>query len=330
VQALRSSEALSSNKEISVKKIACIGAGNVGRSWAMVFARAGHQVQLYDVDADTLRNKTMSLIEASLADQQSAGLLDDAVATGGRITPCLDLETAVADADYVQESVFEDASLKRELFGRLDALAQPDCILASSTSAIPGSEFMQALQYPERALVVHPVNPPHLIPLVELCRGPGTADSTLSSVQTFMESLGQVPIVVRSEIAGFILNRLQFTLVGELMHLVSEGYCSAEDADKVVKHGLALRWAFLGPTEVAHLNASEGFLGFVDGLGDMMKRLARDSKVDYPWTRADAEKIHEPLSKQMPIEQISEYQRWRDRRIMALRNHLQTAESPKT
>ena len=312
-----------------MKKIACIGAGNVGRSWAMVFARAGHHVQLYDIDAQGLRHNTLPLIEASLADQEAAGLVSDAVATLARIEFCEDLEAAVADADYVQESVFEDADLKRTLFGRLDGLTKADCVLASSTSAIPGSEFIQALQHPERALVVHPVNPPHLIPLVELCRGPDTSESILAEVQNFMESLGQVPIVVRNEIAGFILNRLQFTLVGELMHLVSEGYCTAEDADKVVKHGLALRWAFLGPTEVAHLNASEGFLGFVDGLGDMMKRLATDARVDYPWTRADAEKIHEPLAKQMPVERIGEYQQWRDRRIMALRDHLRTAEPPR-
>ena len=311
-----------------MRKIACVGAGNVGRSWAMVFARAGLQVQLYDSDATALQRDTMPLIKASLADQADAGLVDDAAATAARIVPCTDLETAVRDVDYVQESVYEDAGLKRELFGQLDALSRPDCILASSTSAIPGSEFMQALQFPERALVVHPVNPPHLIPLVELCKGPGTSDATLARANEFMESLGQVPIVVRKEIAGFILNRLQFTLVGELMHLVSTGFCSAEDADKVVKHGLALRWAFLGPTEVAHLNASEGFLGFVDGLGDMMKRLATDAKVDYPWTRGDAEQIHAPLAKHMPIEQIGEFQRWRDRRIMALREHLAGAESP--
>ena len=308
-----------------MKKIACIGAGNVGRSWAMVFARAGHEVQLYDVDAEGLRRHTLPLIEASLADQQSAGLVTDATATAARIQLCADLEAAVGDADYVQESVFEDAGLKRELFQRLDGLCRPDCVLASSTSAIPGSEFMQALRFPERALVVHPVNPPHLIPLVELCRGPGTSETVLTSVRDFMESLGQVPIVVREEIAGFILNRLQFTLVGELMHLVAAGFCSAEDADKVVKHGLALRWAFLGPTEVAHLNATKGFLGFVDGLGDMMKRLAGDAKVDYPWTRADAERIHAQLVAQMPVEQIPEFQRWRDRRIMALRQHLRDA-----
>ena len=234
--------------------------------------------------------------------------------------------TTLSGADYVQESVFEDVDLKRTLFAELDVLTDPQCILASSTSAIPGSQFMQDLRYPGRALIVHPVNPPHLIPLVELCRAPGTQEGTLGQVKQFMEDLGQVPIVVRREIPGFILNRLQFTLVGELMHLVSEGFCSAEDADKVVKHGLALRWAFLGPTEVAHLNASKGFMGFVDGLGDMMKGLARDARVDYDWSREDASRIHDALCDAMPVERIAEFQRWRDQRIMELREHLRTAE----
>ena len=309
-----------------MKQVACIGAGNVGRSWAMVFARAGMSVNLYDADGQGLRERTLPLIASSLADQQAAGLIEDADATAARIRACDDLNEAIDGVQYVQESVFEDADLKRNLFAQLDRYTGEDCVLASSTSAIPGSEFMQDLHAPARALIVHPVNPPHLIPLVELCRAPGTAESTLETVKQLMETLGQVPIVVRREIPGFILNRLQFTLVGELMHLVSEGYCSAEDADKTVKHGLALRWAFLGPTQVAHLNATEGFLGFVDGLGDMMKRLAKDAQVDYDWTRADAERIHAGLEEDMPLERLADYQRWRDQRIMQLRHHLQSAE----
>ncbi len=310
-----------------MKQVACVGAGNVGRSWAMVFARAGMKVAIYDVNVAALRSDTMALIQASLADQEQAGLVEDAVATAGRITVCEDLEPAVDGADYVQESVYEDTKLKQTLFAQLDGCSNERTILASSTSAIPGSEFMRNMRYPERALIVHPVNPPHLIPLVELCRAPGTSETTLHQVKQFMESLGQVPIIVRREIPGFILNRLQFTLVGELMHLVSEGFCSAEDADNVVKHGLALRWAFLGPTQVAHLNASQGFLGFVDGLGDMMKRLAKDAKVDYDWTREDAEQIHKALCQDMPVEHIAEFQRWRDQRIMQLRQHLRVAEA---
>ena len=307
--------------------IACIGAGNVGRSWAMVFARAGHEVRLYDRETDTVRDKVLPLVAASLADQQAAGLVDDAQAAAAHITACESLEEAIDGADYVQESISEQLELKQQVFRALDAGSSPDCILASSTSAIPGSEFMLELDHPERALIVHPVNPPHLIPLVELCATTATDPEVVERVRRFMDGLGQVPIVLRREIRGFILNRLQFTLVGELMHLVAEGVCSPADADKAVRHGLALRWAFLGPTEVAHLNATEGFLGFTDGLGAMMKRLARESRVDYDWTRADAEAIHAAVDAYMPVENMEDFQRWRDRRIMALRAHLADMQS---
>jgi 3-hydroxyacyl-CoA dehydrogenase len=140
-----------------------------------------------------------------------------------------------------------------------------------------------------------------------------------------MQRVGQQPIKVRKEIPGFILNRLQFTLVGEALHLVGEGYCSPEDIDKVLKYGLAMRWAFIGPFEVAHLNATKGFQGFVDGLGHMMRALAQDAKVDYDWGPDLAKCIHAKLMEKTPVDKIPERQAWRDRRIMALRKHLQRA-----
>ena len=140
------------------------------------------------------------------------------------------------------------------------------------------------------------------------------------------------------EIEGraFINGRYEDALSGGTRATISPGNgqklanvanCGIEDADKAVKNGLALRWAFIGPTEVAHLNATQGFLGFVDGLGDMMKDLARDAKPDYPWTREDAAKIHAARERDMPLERIPDFQRWRDRRIMALRQHLDRADN---
>lgn len=218
----------------------------------MVFARAGLDVRLYDTDTRALHDRALPLIAASLADQQAAGLVDDATSAAARISACESLDTAIDGVDYVQESISEQLELKQALFQALDAGTAPGCILASSTSAIPGSEFMAAISRPGRALIVHPVNPPHLIPLVELCATSATDPAVVEVARNFMESLGQVPIVLNKEIRGFILNRLQFALVGELMHLVAEGYCSPADADKTVRHGLAMRWAFLGPTEAAN------------------------------------------------------------------------------
>ena len=236
-----------------------------------------------------------------------------------RLHPAASIAEAVAGALHVQESVREDVAVKRQVFAEIAAAAPPEAILASSTSAIPGSDFLGGIARPERALVVHPVNPPSLIPLVELCGTRWTAPETITRTKALMSAAGMRPIVLNKEIDGFILNRLQFTLVAEAMHLVGEGYCSPEDIDAVLTDGLALRWASIGPFEVAHLNAPDGLQGFVDRLGPMMKRLGKDARTDYDWTAAQVASAHAALAKRIPLDRIADRQAWRDRRIMALR-----------
>jgi L-gulonate 3-dehydrogenase len=313
-------------ENLKPKTIACVGVGNVGRSWAIVFSRAGFNVKLYDNDLEAVQKHALPAIRQSLDDLVASGLLQDSESVLNRIQTAESLKQAVDGVIYVQESVKEDLQVKQQVFSELGMFAPADAILASSTSAIPGSGFMKAADSPQRCIIVHPVNPPHLIPLVELCSAPWTSAETMDRCMELMQQVGQKPIKVLKEVPGFILNRLQFSLVGEAMHLVGEGYCSPEDIDKVLKHGLAMRWAFIGPFEVAHLNATQGFQGFVDGLGDMMRSLAKDAKVDYEWGTELASQIHALLAEQTPIEELPERQAWRDRRIMALRKHLRSAE----
>ena len=205
------------------------------------------------------------------------------------------------------------------MFTGIDAAAPADCIFASSTSAIPGSHFLEAVSHPERALVAHPVNPPALIPLVELCATRSTSAATLERTRRIMVDAGMAPVVVRKEIDGFLLNRLQFTLVAEALHLVGEGYCSASDIDTVITQGLALRWASMGPFEVMHLNAARGFKGFAENLGGMMRRLGADARTDYDWTGALIDRIHAELAERIPLAEIPQRQTWRDQRIIATR-----------
>ena len=127
------------------------------------------------------------------------------------------------------------------------------------------------------------------------------------------------PITVRQEIDGFILNRLQYTLVAEAMHLVGEGYCGVEDIDRVLVDGLALRWASIGPFETAHLNSSEGFAGFVAQLGPMMKRMGKEARTDYDWNQSLVDDIHSALTSRTPVSDIPNRQTWRDRKILATR-----------
>ena len=311
-------------------KIACIGAGTVGHAWAAVFAGAGHKVALYDHVAGEVEARSLPKARETIAILARGGLIREPIETvAARITPASSIGNAVSEASYVQESVSEDVSVKRQVFAEIAAAAPPQAILASSTSAIRGSEFLSDMPGPERALVVHPVNPPSLIPLVELCATPFTSAAVLDTVRAFMTEVGMKPVTVLKEIDGFLLNRLQFTLVAEALHLVGEGYCSAADIDTVMTQGLALRWASIGPFEVAHLNAPDGFMGFATRLGAMMRRLGADARTDYDWSPELAERIHAELVERLPIAQIPDRQAWRNERVMALRK-LQAASGART
>lgn len=301
-------------------RVACIGAGTVGHAWAVVFARAGYDVALYDAQPDAITTHALPGIRRTLEMIAQSGMLDEPVATIlARISKAGSIADAVADTLYVQESVREDVAVKRQVFAEIAAAAPTTSILASSTSAIPGSEFLGDICNPERALVVHPVNPPSLIPLIELCGTGRTSRATIEQVRDLMRGIGMSPIVLKKEIDGFILNRLQFTLVAEALHLVGEGYCEIGDIDAVLSDGLALRWAFIGPFHVAHLNAPEGIQGFVERLGPMMRRLGKDAQTDYDWTSSQIADAHSTLSRTIPLSDIPKRQNERDRHILALR-----------
>ncbi len=309
--------------------VACIGAGTVGRAWAVVFASAGHTVRLYDTSPSEIRERALPGSRTSLELLAENGLLNEPVEkVFARIEVAETIAAAVAGAIHVQESVREDVEVKRQVFAEIAAHASEQAILASSTSALPGSTFLLDIAAPERALVVHPVNPPSLIPLVELCGTGLTSAGTIEQVRQFMLSAGMRPIVLKKEIDGFILNRLQFTLVAEALHLVGEGYCTPDDIDAVLKDGLALRWASIGPFEVAHLNAPDGLQGFVDRLGPMMRQLGKSARTDYAWTDKQARDIHTELEGRIALSSIGERQSWRDRRIMALRRMKRDVPDP--
>lgn len=309
--------------------VTCIGAGTVGRAWAVVFARAGHEVRLYDSLEGEAAGRALSGARQTLDLFADNGMLEEPVETVlARILPVASIGEAVGGADYVQESVREDVDVKRQVFAEIAAHARPDAILASSTSAIPGSDFLGHIANPERALVVHPVNPPSLIPLVELCGTNWTSPEVLEQARALMTEAGMRPIVLKKEIDGFILNRLQFTLVAEALHLVGEGYCTPEDIDAVLTDGLALRWASIGPFEVAHLNAPDGLQGFVDRLGPMMRHLGQSARTDYDWTPEQIADAHKRLAARIPGDRVAERQAWRDSRILALQRMKRDVADP--
>jgi 3-hydroxyacyl-CoA dehydrogenase len=221
--------------------VGLVGVGLIGRAWANVFSRAGWNVRLWDPVPAALA-AAPALIAQSLEDVARHGLAKDPAAAVKRIAAAVSLEAAVQDVELVVESGPERVEVKIELFARLDAAAPASAILASSSSAIVTSRFTEKLKGRHRCLVAHPVNPPHVVPIVELSGAPWTSPETIARARAIYDSVGQVPIVVKREIDGFILNRMQAVLLSEAMRLVGEGYVEAEDLDKTIRDGLGLRW----------------------------------------------------------------------------------------
>jgi 3-hydroxyacyl-CoA dehydrogenase len=217
----------------------------------------------------------------------------------------------------VHEHLPEQLELKRAMFAELDRVAPRDAVLASSTSAIPASQFTDHLAGRARCLVAHPVNPPHLVPVVELCGAPWTAATTIERAHAVMSDVGQVPIVVRREIDGFILNRLQGALLTEAMRLVADGYVSPDDLDKTIRDGLGLRWSFMGPFETIELNAPGGIARY----SSFYRRLAADPPPPDVWGAGSAERVVKDLGAAPSETDRERRTRWRDRRLLALRQH---------
>jgi 3-hydroxyacyl-CoA dehydrogenase len=304
--------------------VGIVGAGLIGRAWAIVFARAGHAVRLHDADAAAL-GSSLQAVDAALAELHRHGLLDEAPAVvRGRIAPVEALADALRGAGYVQESVRETVAAKQAIFAEMDAAAAPDCILASSTSYIPASSFSERLAGRARCLVAHPVNPPHIVPVVELCPAPWTAPEVVERARGLHEAAKQVPVVVRRELPGFILNRLQAALVCEAMRLFEDGYASAEDIDKTVRDGLGLRWALMGPLETIDLNAPGGVVDYAARYAATMVELNR-TQAAREWTEAAVRRLEAERRGALPAGRLAERTTWRDRRLMALVAHKRDA-----
>jgi 3-hydroxyacyl-CoA dehydrogenase len=305
-------------------KIAIVGAGLIGRSWAITFARGGHEVALYDVDAGQTA-WALETIARSLADMEEAGLIAGAGALKGLIRKATGLAAALDGACHVQENVAEQLDVKRQVFTEIETLAAKDAVLASSSSALMPSLIFEDLKGRERCLVAHPMNPPHLAPIVELCGAPFTGPETLARARETFTACGMAPITVRREIDGFILNRLQHAVLNEAFRLIANGYVSAGDLDLTMKDGLALRWSFMGPIETIDLNAPGGVADYMARYGETIRRVGHDIAQSRDWPDEVTAIMDAERRGAVPCETLDAEQAWRDRRLMALAVHKQDA-----
>lgn len=305
--------------------VAIVGAGLVGLGWAIVFARAGVEARIYDQDPELMAALPERLDQA-LADLEAHGLLDSPETAKARVRYCNTLECALDGPLYVQESVLERVDVKRALYEQLDGLIGSQVVVGSSSSGIPSSEFTHGLGIAPRCLVAHPVNPPYLVPIVELVPASWTRPDALEAVHALMRHVGQHPIRVSRELRGFVLNRLQGALLREAWALFDEGYCSAEDIDATISKGLGLRWSFMGPFETIDLNAPGGVADYANRLGDLYYRIAEERGQPEPWSEDLIERVEAERRAALPLEELPARAVWRDRRLMALAAHKRRQE----
>ncbi|MDQ3557657.1 MAG: 3-hydroxyacyl-CoA dehydrogenase, partial [Pseudomonadota bacterium] len=235
-----------------------------------------------------------------------------------RIAIEADLADVVEGASYVQECAPENLELKRGVFAELDAVAEPNTILASASSAIPASRFAAELAGRRRCLVVHPGNPPTLIKVAEVVPADFTAPEIVERTMNFLRSCGSAPILVKREVEGFVFNRLQGALLREAYCLVRDGVSSVEDIDRIVRDGLGLRWSVVGPFETVDLNTRGGIASHAEKMGPAYERMGAERGQHDPWTPDLVAKVAAERRGLLPLENWEERVAWRDRMLMGL------------
>ncbi len=308
-------------------RVAIVGSGFIGRAWAISYARAGHEVVLWDAVPDA-PDRAIDYIAGVLPELSANGLLrgTEPARVRSRLSTAETLERALDGVDHVQENTPEDVDVKREVFARLDAAAPATAVLASSSSAILPSKFTQGLKGRARCLVVHPINPPYLVPAAEVVPAPWTDPAVVDRTREFLISAGHAPIVMKKELDGFVMNRMQAALMEEAFRLVADGYASIEDVDVGIREGLALRWSFMGPFETIDLNAPGGVRDYVERYQGIFERLHPSQQRRVDWLGEVMDRVEGDRRKSLPADKLGERQVWRDRRLMALAAHKRRAD----
>ncbi len=247
-----------------IKRVACVGAGVIGYSWALYYSLKKLEVYVYDLTEEKLElakkrihDSLLNLMKNDVVDENEISLIE------GRIHYTTSIEEAVKEVQFITESGPESYEVKQKMAEEMERYTASDTIIASSTSGLLVSEIAKNAIHPERFIGAHPYNPPHLIPLVELTKGDKTSDEVLECAKAFYQLIDKEPVVLQKEALGFICNRIQMAVYREVCNLVMKGVCSIEDADKAVTYGPGLRWAIMGPSLVFELGGGEGH---IDGL----------------------------------------------------------------
>ena len=275
-------------KPEDVHRITCIGAGPIGGGWAAHFLAQGYQVTSYLHDADE-HGPLMRLLGTAWASLEAIGLADGASMDNFNWT--CDLEEAIENSEFIQESVPEVLELKQGLYHILGDIVDARVVIASSTSGLSMTDIQNRCATPERTVVAHPFNPPYLLPLVEMIGGEKTSAECVNWTERFYRVAGKSPLVMKKEVPGFIATRLQEAIWREALHMVANGEATVEQIDQAVVNGPGPRWALMGPCEIFHVGGGEGGMAYcLDQFGPALK---------LPWTRLVAPELTPELRNAM-------------------------------
>ncbi|MEE2062163.1 3-hydroxyacyl-CoA dehydrogenase [Rhodococcus artemisiae] len=310
--------------------VAIIGAGSIGIAFAVLFAKAGFEVRVFDPVADARRRGSVDARDRLrlLADHQLLGEAPSTIAT--RISFPHSVEAAVRGADLVQECAPENVELKTEIFSEVARFAQSHTVLASSSSAIVPSRMAENLDHAtaSRLVVGHPGNPPYLLPVIEVVPSPRTDVVTTERAEQIYRRAGLRPVVVRREVEGFVFNRLQGALLREAYCLLRDGVASVDDIDEVVRSGLGPRWSIIGPFETVDLNTRGGIESHATKMGPAYARMGAERGQNDPWTPDLVERATAERRALLILENWEERVHWRDEqliRLLAARNVVDAA-----
>ena len=298
------------------QRIAVIGTGTIGASWAACFLARGFEISAYDPSPNG-EAFTRRFVENAWPTLEKIGTVQPG-ADRTRITFFSDPRDAAKGAAFVQESGPEREDIKIDLFAALDAAAPAETVIATSSSGLLVSRVSTKCKHQERCVIGHPFNPPHLIPLVEVVGGPKTSPEAIFRAMDFYRTAGKKPIHIKKEVAGHVANRLQAALWREAVHLVAEGVVSVADADAAIAYGPGLRWAFMGPSLTFHLAGGEGGMPhFMSHIGPAMQSWM-DDLGETRLTPDVQTLIIDGVVEEAGARSIADLQRWRDRKLIEI------------
>ena len=305
------------------RRVAVVGAGTIGASWATIFLARGYDVAATDPSPNG-ESFARRFIDNAWPTLEKLGWVTpgaSAKAFSFHATPAKALE----GVSFVQESGPEREDLKIALFAEMDAALPQEAVIASSSSGLLISRVTARCRHPERCVIGHPFNPPHLIPLVEVVGGDKTSAAAIDAAMTFYKAIGKHPIHIKKEVRGHVANRLQAALWREAVHLVAEGVVSVADADAAIAYGPGLRWALMGPHLTFHLAGGDGGMAhFMSHLGPAVQTWMDDLGTTR-LTPAVQKTIIEGVAAEAGARSIADLQRWRDRKLIDI---LKVSDAP--